>query len=60
MNLNRFFPLIVHVIVAATAVGWAAGLHHTSGSSIPMTYAVTGFAVGLGVTAFFRFLAALY
>jgi hypothetical protein len=32
MNINRFFPLIVHIIVAATAIGLAAGLHHSSGS----------------------------
>ena len=60
MNINKYFPLLFHVILAAGMIGWAAGLHHTPGSSIVTTYTVTGFAAGLGVTAFLRVLFELH
>lgn len=56
MNINKYFPILIHIILAAGMIGWAAGLHNTPGSSIVTTYTVTGFAAGLGVTAFIRFL----
>jgi len=56
MNLKKYCPFLLHVVLAAGMIGWAAGLHNTPGASITATYTVTGFAVGLGATAFFRLL----
>ncbi len=54
MTLNKLFPIWLHAILAATAIGWAAGLHNTPGSPILTTYTVTGFAVGMAITALIR------
>lgn len=54
--MNRFFPIWLHVIVASSAAGLAAGLHHVQPVDIVMAYTATGLAVGLGVTAFVRFM----
>lgn len=54
MNLNSLFPIWLHAIIAATSVGWAAGLQHTSGTPVLISYTVTGFAVGMVITTIVR------
>jgi hypothetical protein len=54
--MKKFFTFTAHVIVTAVAIGVAAGLHRSPDTNIVITYGFTGLAVGLGVTAFFRFL----
>lgn len=50
----KYFPLILHVILAGAAVGLAVGLNHVTPINPVKAYTATGFAVGLGATAVVR------
>ena len=54
MNLDKYFPLFVHLIVAGTAIGWAWGLRQTGDTSLVWVGVSTGLAAGLGFTGFLR------
>lgn len=52
----KFFSFIVHFVLAAGATGLAVGLNSVVPLDPVKAYTATGFAVGLGGTAFIRFL----
>jgi hypothetical protein len=54
MNLYRFFPLTVHVILACGFIGLAVGIHNTVPYNVLQASTATGLAVGFGITAFVR------
>lgn len=51
----KFFPLIVHLVLTAGATGLAVGLNSVVPLDPVKAYTATGFAAGLGGTAFIRF-----
>jgi len=55
MNINRLFPIWLHIIFAASAIGLAVGMNHAVLIDVVKAYTATGFAVGLGVSAILRF-----
>ena len=55
----KFFSFIVHLVLAAGATGLAVGLNAVTPLDPVKAYTATGFAVGLGFTAFIRFLITL-
>ena len=59
MNINRFFPIWLHIIFAAGAIGLAVGLNYVVPLDPVKAYTATGFAAGFGGSAFLRFLVVL-
>lgn len=51
----KFFPLIVHIVLAAGVAGLAVGLNHVTPIDPVKAYTATGFAIGFVVTGFIRF-----
>ena len=56
MNLNRLFPIWLHLILTGASVGLAYGLNQVDPIDPVKAYTATGLAVGLGVSALVRFL----
>lgn len=50
---SKIFPLFLHIIVAAVAVGIAVGAH-AEGVRPLIQFPLNGLAAGLGITAVFR------